>query len=31
MQLQEHLLNMAVQEEDYEYAADLKKVLDSTY
>lgn len=31
IQLQEHLLNMAVQEEDYEYAADLKKVLDSAY
>lgn len=31
IKLQEHLLDMAVEEEFYEYAADLKKVLDSTY
>lgn len=31
IQLQEYLLNLAVEEEDYEYAAELKKVLDSTY
>lgn len=31
IELQEYLLNLAIEEEDYEYAAELKKVLDSAY